>query len=134
MKLIATKYIARITGTDPKFKFARTFLGEKSGKTCEAEITEAGLYESGDEVFIASIDPSGIIKKVAIDATRAAKLARRIDSGDQINWRQEALPELIDVCKTRIRQLVNKPGGESSAKIWRDALALYEDELAKIVA
>lgn len=45
------QYVARLTGREPKFTFAREFLGRKEGKRYErtaAEVDIAGLYETCD--------------------------------------------------------------------------------------
>lgn len=45
------QYIARIVGRDPKFTFARTFIGKKVGKRAEqaeATVDEPGLFERRD--------------------------------------------------------------------------------------
>lgn len=130
MKLTATKYIAKIAGTDEKFKFARVFIGEKYGTTCEAVIEAPGLYDSGDEFFIVSAK-DGKLVKVTIDPSLASKMARRIEAGETIDWRRESLPILIEQCEYNIRRVVNRPGGKSLAANYQDRLAMYQSEIAQ---
>lgn len=42
------QYVARITGRDSKFTFAREFIGRKSNRDTSADVDEPGLYEVCD--------------------------------------------------------------------------------------
>lgn len=93
------QYIARITGRDPKFTFAREFVGQKSGKRKEyAELVtdEPGLYLTCDidrkgnkeETFwIIYEEPMHGLYAYPVSKEDAMDLAKRIDS----NWRIEVL-------------------------------------------
>jgi hypothetical protein len=86
------QYIARITGRDPKFTFAREFVGRKSGKRGETtthETDEPGLYmtvdvdkRGKDETFYIVYDCPGVgILKTPVDRIDMMGFARRLDDG-----------------------------------------------------
>lgn len=104
------QYIARITGRDPKFTFARVFVGRQDsrGTTTQADIDEPGLYVLGevdrkggkDETFVVVVprlglsldgvtnikpsryDDSIVAKNISKD--EAMKIAKALEAGDQI--------------------------------------------------
>lgn len=106
------QYIARITGRDPKFTFAREFVGRKSGKRNDStsfETDECGLYitvdvtsRGKDETFFIVYEiPESGLTTVQIDTAEAMILANRIAT-EPLNWTYEAIKKRILVHETAI--------------------------------
>lgn len=96
------QYIARITGRDSKFTFAREFVGRKSGKRgdhAEYDTDEPGLYlecdvdKNGDKdetyYLVYSLEGVGLTT-IRPTKEEMMDLARRLDAG-QLDWTKEAL-------------------------------------------
>jgi len=85
------QYVARITGRNAKFTFARAFIGQRSGKRndhTEAMVDESGLYETRDTDRKGVTDSYLILwcdgdQLRATDVSRedAMAIARRLDGG-----------------------------------------------------
>lgn len=96
------QYIARITGRDAKFTFAREFVGRKGGtrnESAEYDTDEPGLYMSCDidkrgnknETYYIVYDLPGYgLTSVYPTKTDMMSLAKRLDSGS-LDWAREAL-------------------------------------------
>ena len=89
------QYIARIVGRDPKFTFAREFVGRKSGKRrdySEHITDEPGLYITCDldskgrkeETFFLLEEIEGGLEKYTVNREQAMGLARLFDSGSTL--------------------------------------------------
>ena len=100
------QFIARITGRDSKFTFAREFVGRRSGKrngTTEADLDTPGLYEvcdvdgkgNKDSRYVLLFElPDGVLLKLrgtadnadGIDGKDAAMtIAKRMDAGESFD-------------------------------------------------
>lgn len=87
------QYIARITGRDSKFTFAREFVGAKSGKRredAEYMTDEPGLYMTCDidskgrkdeTYYVVEVEAGGGLKKLTCDKEKAMLVARLLDDG-----------------------------------------------------
>ena len=87
------QYIARITGRDSKFIFAREFVGQKGGKRRESSeymTDEPGMYMTCDidskgrkdeTFFVVYIGDDGKLKMSSTSKERAMKLAKMMDEG-----------------------------------------------------
>ena len=86
------QYIARITGRDSKFTFAREFVGSKSGKRreeAEYQTDEPGLYVtcdidrkgSKDETYHVVEQDGGGVKSATCTREEAMRLAKLLDQG-----------------------------------------------------
>lgn len=86
-------FIARITGRDPKFTFARTFVGRKTGKRkdgAEHTTDEPGLYETrdvdrkgrkDDTYHVVERLPDGSLDASTCTLQEAMALAKLFDAG-----------------------------------------------------
>ena len=87
------QYIARITGRDSKFTFAREFVGTKSGKRrdhSEYQTDEPGLYVTCDldskgrkdeTYWLIEDDGQDGVKSSTCDREEAMQLAKMLDAG-----------------------------------------------------
>lgn len=93
------QYIARITGRDSKFTFAREFIGRKCGKrneSAEADVDDAGLYVTCDidrkgnkgETYVIVEEKDGGLVKDNVDKDDAMTLAKLMDS---VSFREASL-------------------------------------------
>jgi hypothetical protein len=83
------QYVARITGRDAKFTFAREFVGAKYGKRNEgtsADVDDPGLYECRDvtrkgrvDRFWLVVEVDGQLVKLRSDKEDAMAIARALD-------------------------------------------------------
>lgn len=106
------QYIARITGRDAKFTFARDFVGTKTGKRredAEYETDEPGLYvtcdidrrgDKDETYYVVHEFPEFGIASIRIDRTRAMGLAKRMDAG-QLDWTAEALAIRLELAEAK---------------------------------
>jgi len=115
------QYIARITGRDPKFTFAREFVGTKGGKRKEDSeymIDEPGLYVTcdidrkgnKDETYLIIEQDGDNLKETICDKESAMKIAKLMD---KMSF-QEAVdtvfppPSEEDLIKQQIQNLTQK--------------------------
>lgn len=93
------QYIARITGRDAKFTFAREFIGRKGGKrgeSSEADVDDAGLYitcdidrkGNKDETYVVIEEKDGGLVKENTKKEDAMTLAKLLDS---VSFREASL-------------------------------------------
>lgn len=85
------QYVARITGRDEKFRFARKFMGRKEGKrggSTSVLIDEPGLYVEHDVTRKGSTDTYIVLwmdgdhlERDTIDESEALAAAKAIDAG-----------------------------------------------------
>ena len=86
------QFVARVTGRDPKFTFAREFLGRKEGKrggSTTVMVDEPGLYETRDvdrkggiedTYHVVEMTAAGLVKDTCMTED-AMTLARLIGDG-----------------------------------------------------
>jgi hypothetical protein len=108
------QYIARITGRDSKFTFAREFIGRKSGKRGEdasVMLDEAGLYIVCDVDRTGNRDESFCLfdgaRRVWIYKEEAMALAKKIDEGI-IDYAEEVKHVRIETHKHRLNEDIDK--------------------------
>jgi hypothetical protein len=105
------QYIARITGRDAKYTFAREFVGRKTGKRAEDaefDTDEPGLYmecdvdKHGDKTetyYIVHELPDYGLSRRAVTKEVMMRLAKQIDKGESLDWTREALSDRLAALK-----------------------------------
>lgn len=121
------QYVARIMGRDPKFTFAREFVGRKEGKRKEyATYTtdEPGLYmtcdvdrrgDKDDSFCVVYPAPDGL-RQLWVDRDDAMAIARRLDER-RVDFRREALRIMVDAHNA---WLAAEEGKDPEAKVYTD--------------
>lgn len=120
------QYIARITGRDSKFTFAREFVGRKEGKRRESAThttDEPGLYVTCDldskgrkdeTYWVVERDQDGDLDKTTCGLEDAMRLARLLDEGETF---EQAVAEVWPP--------------KTPEQIIRDRIAAHESKLAE---
>lgn len=124
------QFVARITGRDAKFTFARQFLGRKGGKRGEStsvDVDETGLYVTrdidrkgnADETFWLVYAVGSELYFLTVEATEAMGLAKALDVSREEYDRQAlaavvaALPALIAKNKAKAAEFAAIAADES---------------------
>jgi len=114
------QYIALVTGTDPKYGEALTFVGRKSGQQNFADFDEASLIKSqsinkkgnAEISFVLYLPLDGVLAPFEIDTehepkisqrTALNKITARLDKGESIEDICEVLRDDADVNQSKYR-------------------------------
>jgi len=144
------QYVARITGRDSKFTFAREFVGSKGGKRNEittADIDEPGLYECRDvtrkgrnDRYRLIVRRGDTLERLASDKADAMQIARALDEGrtiDQVvrlveaeggGWAYEIL-SAAEAKRADVAQTIES----ATAACWEILQALPEVQAKKVL-
>ncbi len=153
------QYVARLTGRDSKFTFAREFIGRRSERTSTADVDDAGLYEicdvdrrgGKDSTYWVVAKVGDELYKFAASKAEAMKIAKAFDDGRKLEdvvspWL--SCRELRDVAEAIVKwkfflsttgsnvvvPLDLPGGGESPALLASSSACPQDPEVARLVA